>query len=81
LCPPHGLYLPGPVKHDPVDYQRRQFLILTSVSEGVTARYSDECRYDAWLRSSWNRSGSRDVISVPLGREPKRRMRKVWQYL
>lgn len=74
------LCLPGPVRV-PCNLQKRQFLIISDTSGGFRTHIPDPVRLEQWLRSAADRSGDRDVISIPLGEQPRRRLRKVWQYL
>lgn len=56
-------------------YCRTEYLHLVEVTEGYRVRYNDSIRYDEWLRSAARRTGNRDVITVPVGFGPRRRLR------
>lgn len=56
-------------------YGRTEYLHMVEVTEGYRARYNDSIRYSEWLRSAARRTGSSDVITVPVGFRPRRRLR------
>lgn len=56
-------------------YGRTEYLHLVEVTEGYRSRYNDSTRYDEWLRSAARRTGNGDVITVPVGFRPRRRLR------
>lgn len=49
---------------------------LVGVTEGYRERYNDSTRYNEWLRSAARRAGYGDVITVPIGFGPRRRIRR-----
>lgn len=57
------------------DYCRTEYRHVVEVTEGYRERYNDSTRYIEWLRSAARRTGSGDVITVPIGYGPRRRLR------
>lgn len=82
---PGILLLPGPLsptsgKFFP-DLQRNCVWVSCETTEGYKCRYDDYTRYQEWLRHAYGRRGCRDVITVPLGFKPRRRLRVKRIYL
>lgn len=76
--PPTRLALPGPTRRLSTNYHRSQMKYLTVVVESYKRRYTDEVRYDWWLRHAVAGRGTLDVVQAPFGFKPRSRIRLSW---
>lgn len=80
--PPVALGLPGPVPlgspRGSNDYGRGRVRYASPVTEGYAEKYSDNVRYQYWLRAAAMQHRSRTELQSPMGWKPRSRMRLKW---